>query len=190
MIESRFWRKELRADIAWLRRHRRFKRWSEGQQVLFERGLMMVAFQVRVLLEHSKVDGKVGRTTIKAQFFPKIGDEPVTWMNALDFHDHFDVDNPRNVTLSIRDVCNQLIHHYVMFAFGRGFKGFEQIVVFSDYHKNTGMYEMNAEALIELFARFAHESSHAHYTQMIWNEKRRDYEFSTDPEPEPVQAVT
>ena len=186
MIESRFWRKELRADIAWLRRHRRFKRWSESQQVLFERRLMMVAFQVRVLLEHSKVDGKVGRTPMKAQFFPKVGDEPVTWMNALDFHDHFDVDNPRDVTLSIRDVCNQLIHHYVMFAFGRGLTGFELIVVFSDYHRNKGMYELKAEPLIELFARFAHESSHAHYTGMTWNEKRRDYEFSTDAEPDPL----
>ena len=41
MIESRFWRAELRGDIAWLRRHRRFKRWSEKQQVLFERRLML-----------------------------------------------------------------------------------------------------------------------------------------------------
>src|SRR6185437_12460513 len=162
--------------------------WSESQQVLFERRLMMVAFQVRVLLEHSKVDGTVGRTIMKAQFFAKVGVEPVTWMNALDFHDHFDVDNPTSVTLSVRDVCNQLIHHYVMFAFGRGLRGFELIVVFSDYHKNKGMYELEAEPLIELFARFADESSHAKYTRMIWNEKRRDYEFSTDAEPESLQA--
>ena len=184
MIESKFWREELRSDIAWLRRHRRFKRWSERQQVLFERRLMITAFQIRTLLDHPKVDGKVRRATMPAQLYRKVGPEPVTFMNALDFHEHFDVDNPTTLTLSARDVCNQLIHHYVMFAFGRGLRGFDLIVVFSDFQRNAGMYELNTGKLLDLFALFAHESSHAHHLRMTWNEKRQDYVFSTEAEAE------
>jgi hypothetical protein len=85
MIESRFWRQELRADLTWLQRHRRFGRWSEKQQVLFERRLMLVAFQIRVLLERPKVSQKARITSLAANLYKKLGTEPVTLLNAMAF---------------------------------------------------------------------------------------------------------
>ncbi|WP_218239112.1 hypothetical protein, partial [Pseudomonas sp. YY-1] len=55
MIESSYWRAELRNDLAWLCKKRKYQRWSEKQHVLFERKLMIAAFQVRSLLERPKV---------------------------------------------------------------------------------------------------------------------------------------
>jgi hypothetical protein len=49
VIESRYWREELKADIRWLRAKQKIKRWSEKQLVLYERKLMLVAFQIRTL---------------------------------------------------------------------------------------------------------------------------------------------
>jgi hypothetical protein len=180
MIESRFWRAELRADIGWLRQHQRYKRWTEKQQVLFERRLMIVAFQIRALLDRPKVDGKVRRARVPAQFYRKIGTEPVTLLNAIDFDAHFDLGKGNSITLPVREVCNQLIHHYAMFAIGRAGSGFELVVVFSDYKKNVGMYQVEVAQLIELFSLFAADSSHAHHVRMEWSEKRQDYEFSTE----------
>lgn len=170
----------MRADIAWLRRHRRFKRWSERRQVLFERRLMMVAFQIRVLLDRPKVDGQVRGTVLPAQFYRKIGAGPVTLLNAIDFEEHFDVENPTDIALPVREVCNQLIHHYVMFAVGRGAGAFEILVVFSDYKRHVGMYQADVRRVIELFALFAAEASHANHLSMTWNERRQDYDYSTD----------
>jgi hypothetical protein len=39
------------------------------------------------------------------------------------------------------------------------------------------MYELDVSQVIELFALFAAESSHANHVRMTWNEKRQDYEF-------------
>jgi hypothetical protein len=180
MIESRFWRAELRGDIAWLRRHRRFKRWSEKQQVLFERRLMLAAFQIRALLDRPKVDGKIRRSAIPAQFYRRVGTQPVTLLNAIAFDEHYDTDNGTSITLPVRDVCNQLIHHYVLFAVGRGGGAFEILLVFSDYKRHIGMYQLDVSEVIELFALFASDASHANHVRMKWNEKIQDYEFSTD----------
>lgn len=62
MIESHYWRAELRIDLAWLKKRRRYRRWSEKQHVLFERGLMLVAFQARSLLEPPKVNERAQST--------------------------------------------------------------------------------------------------------------------------------
>ena len=58
MIESTYWRQELREELAWLKKHRKYRRWSEKQLVLYERRLMLVAFQVRSLLERPKVNDR------------------------------------------------------------------------------------------------------------------------------------
>jgi|TARA_Y100000815_G_scaffold255672_1_gene262749 hypothetical protein len=54
MIESCYWRAELRNDLVWLSKKLKYQRWSEKQHVLFEQKLMIVAFQVRSLLERPK----------------------------------------------------------------------------------------------------------------------------------------
>lgn len=71
MIESYYWRVELRSDLAWLQGHRKYRRWSEKQQVLFERKLMLVAFQVRSLLERPKVNDRARNQTISVVRFKK-----------------------------------------------------------------------------------------------------------------------
>lgn len=80
MIESHYWRSELRSDIAWLRKHRAYRRWSEKQQVLFERKLMLSAFQVRSLLERPKVNDRARATCMPALRYKKVGNRPFTVM--------------------------------------------------------------------------------------------------------------
>jgi hypothetical protein len=158
MIESHFWRQELRADLTWLRRHQRFRRWSEKQQVLFERRLMIVAFQIRVLLERPKVSAKARNSQLKGRIYPKIGEDPVTLVNAVSLELHFDLDHPRPITLPIRELCNQLIHHYVMFAL-RGAGHFKVVAVFSDFKRNECLYEFDVGELLDLLQVFASDES-------------------------------
>ena len=178
MIESYFWRRELRTDLAWLHSRRRVRRWTEKQQVLYERRLMLVAFQIRTLLDRPKVSRAARSIHLDAQIYPKTGKRPVTVLNATALDENFDLENPRAVRLSIREVCNQLMHHYVLFAM-RGSKGaFDTILVFSDYRRHHGLYELDMGLFLETIDVFASEASAADHVHFHWSEKRQDYVFS------------
>jgi len=73
MIESTYWRQELREELVWLNKHRKYRRWSEKQLVLYERRLMLVAFQVRSLLERPKVNDRARNVRMPVIRYKKIG---------------------------------------------------------------------------------------------------------------------
>jgi hypothetical protein len=108
MLESHYWRRELRADLFWLKRHRKYRRWSVKQLVLFERKLMLVAFQIRSLLERPKVNDRARRSSMSVLRYKKVGNRPFTVTGAGWPHERFDMANPEPDVLSVLDICNQL----------------------------------------------------------------------------------
>jgi hypothetical protein len=175
LIESRYWRDELKADIRWLRAKQRYKRWSEKQMVLFERKLMLVAFQVRALLERPKVNDSVRALKLDGVRYAKVGNKPFTVVGPGWLEDHFDLSSPEAVQLPVWDLCNQLIHYYVMFAVGNGRGRFSSVLVFSDYKRHTCMYEFEVGGLIDFFSAFSADVSAVCSCRFVWNEKKQDY---------------
>ena len=174
MIESCYWRAELRNDLVWLRKKRTYQRWSEKQQVLFERKLMIVAFQVRSLLERPKVNDQARGTCMPVLRYKKIGDRPFTATGAGWPEDRFDMEQPEPHTLSALDVCNQLIHYYWMKTITEG-KAFASMLVFSDYQRHKWAYQIRIEDLLKLFGVFSEESSAITSAAFKWNDKKQDY---------------
>lgn len=174
MIESTYWRQELRAELAWLKKHRRYRRWSEKQLVLYERRLMIVAFQVRSLLERLKVNDRARNVRTPVVRYKKIGSKPFTFVGAGFPEDRFDVANPESSELGILDVCNQLIHYYWMQTWSEG-TAFKGMLVFSDFMRNKWAYELLVEDLISLFTVFTDDSSAVSELSLHWNEKKQDY---------------
>jgi len=174
MIESTYWRQELRAELAWLKRHRSYRRWSEKQLVLYERRLMLVAFQVRSLLERPKVNDRARGAKMPVVRYKKVGSKPFTYVGAGFPEDRFDMESPEPSELGVLDVCNQLIHHYWMQTWSErtAFKG---ILVFSDFMRHKWAYEFLIEDLISLFSTFASGSSAVTKLSFHWNEKKQDY---------------
>jgi hypothetical protein len=174
MIESHYWRAELRSDLAWLKAHRVYRRWSEKQLVLFERKLMLVAFQVRSLLERPKVNDRARSTGMPAVRYKKIGDRPFTVTGAGWPHERFDMENPEPTVLSVLDVCNQLIHYYWMQTWSEG-RAFASMLVFSDYMRHKWAYQFRIGDLLQLFSVFADRSSAIVGSEWVWSEKKQDY---------------
>jgi hypothetical protein len=174
VIESSFWREELKADIRWLRAKQRHKRWSEKQLVLYERKLMLVAFQVRTLLERPKVNGRVKALKLQTVKYPKVGNKPFTVVGPGCLEDRFDLVSPEAVQLSASDVCNQLIHYYWMSTASERGK-FTSVLVFSDYKRHICAYEFEISGLIDLFSAFSDDGSAVHACRFIWNEKKQDF---------------
>jgi hypothetical protein len=177
MIESSYWRAELRGDLAWLRARQVYRRWSEKQQVLFERRLILSAFQIRVLLEHPKVGARARSTAIPARVYRKLGLKPVTILNATAIDQHFDLEHPERIDLPIRDLCNQLVHHYVLFAVRGQRRRFEVVLVFSDYKRNKCLYELNVPDVLKAFSVFAGEESALDEAGYRWNQIRGDFDW-------------
>jgi hypothetical protein len=174
MIESRYWRAELRAELLWLSRQQHYRRWSEKKLVLYERKLMLVAFQVRSLLERPKVNDAARGTSMPVVRYKKIGTRPFTYTGAGWPQDRFDMNHPEQVMLSAMDVCNQLIHYYWMQTWSEG-KAFAGMLVFSDYMRHKWAYEFRIADLIALFQVFAKESSVIVSSESRWDEKKQDY---------------
>jgi hypothetical protein len=174
MIESTYWRQELRIELAWLRKHRNYRRWSEKQLVLYERRLMLVAFQVRTLLERPKVNDRARSAKMPVLRYKKVGDRPFTNAGPGFPEDRFDMAHPESTELGALDVCNQLIHYYWMQTWSErtAFKG---MLVFSDYMRNKWAYEILIEDLLALFNTFAQDSSAVTAQLFQWNEKKQDY---------------
>lgn len=174
MIESTYWRQELRAELAWLKKHRRYRRWSEKQLVLYERRLILVAFQVRSLLERPKVNDRARNVRIPVIRYKKIGSKPFTFVGAGLPEDRFDISNPEPSELGVLDVCNQLIHYYWMQTWSEG-TAFKGMLVFSDFMRHKWAYEFLIDDLIGLFSTFANDSSAVSDLSFHWNEKKQDY---------------
>ncbi len=182
MIESRFWRDELKADIRWLKAKRRYKRWSEKQMVLYERKLMLVAFQVRTLLERPKTKFALKSAKIDVTKYKRIGSKPYTNSGSGLLHERFDLSKPVPAQLSSWDVCNQLIHHYVLFATSERKGQFTSILVFSDYKRLECMFEIEIDSLIDFFSVFSDDSSAPDQLYSKWNEKKQDFKYFQPPE--------
>lgn len=174
MIESRYWRTELKVDLAWLKQHRTYRRWSEKQQVLFERKLMLVAFQVRSLLERPKVNDRARNTVMPVLRYKKVGDRPFTATGSGWPHERFDMERPESAVLSALDVCNQLIHYYWMQTWSEG-QSFAAMLVFSDYKRHKWAYEFRIEDLLQLFQVFGDDSSAIVGAESRWDDKRQDF---------------
>jgi hypothetical protein len=174
MIESTYWRAELRSELAWLKRQQRYRRWTEKQQVLYERKLMLVAFQVRSLIDRPKVHEAARRAVMPVVRYKKIGDRPFTHIGSGWPEERFDMNRPEHVTLSVMDVCNQLIHYYWMQTWSEG-KAFAGVLVFSDYMRHKWAYEFRIDDLLCLFRVLAQDSSAVVSAEFRWDEKAQDY---------------
>jgi len=177
MIESRYWRTELRADLAWLSKHRTYRRWSEKQLVLFERKLMLVAFQIRSLLERPKVNDRARSSSMPILRYKKIGSRPFTAMGPGWPEERFEMEHPEPDFMLIFDVCNQLIHYYWMQTMSEG-RAFTSMLVFSDYKRHKWAYEFQIEDLLRLFQVFGDESSRIVHGDATWDDKKQDFVFT------------
>ena len=135
---------------------------------------MLVAFQVRSLLERPKVNDQARSTFLPVLRYKKVGHRPFTVMGSGWPHERFDMNHPEPGVLSALDVCNQLIHYYWMETWTEG-QAFSGMLVFSDYARHKWAYEIRIEDLLKLFRVLSADTSAIVQFQAEWNEKKQDF---------------
>ena len=181
MIESYYWRVKLREEIRWLRKNQKYKRWSEKQMVLYERKLMIIGFQIRSLLERTKVSKAYATKELNVKRYEKVGKKPLTKLRFTNVDELFNMKEPKTDSLSAPHVFNQLIHCYVMFVISHERRIFTTLLVVSDYKRHTCLFEIDISSLIDFFEIFSKEESRlgkpGTVVRFDWNEKKKDYDF-------------
>ncbi|MBO0700671.1 MAG: hypothetical protein J2P46_19900, partial [Zavarzinella sp.] len=109
--------------------------------------------------------------------YDKIGDKPFTFVSGGDLVDHFDAASPVPIQMSGRDLCNQLLHHYLLCTSSEVQGRFTTIAVFSDYKRHICLYEFKIADLIDFFSAFAdRDAGNYGGSRLVWNEQKLDYD--------------
>lgn len=135
---------------------------------------MLVAFQVRSLLERPKVNDRARSTSMPVLRYKKIGDRPFTATGAGWPHERFAMENPEVGVLPALDVCNQLIHYYWMQTQSEG-RSFASMLVFSDYMRHKWAYEFRIDDVLTLFRVFGDDTSCVVSAESRWDSKKQDF---------------
>ncbi len=135
---------------------------------------MLIAFQVRSLLERPKVNDRTKSLSIKVVRYRKVGPDPFTVVGPGSVEDRFDLTSRELVDLSVTDVCNQFVHYYWMQT---GYENgtFTSILIFSDRARKLCAYEFDVLQVIQLFSAFSDERSAIQSGTFVWDEKKQDY---------------
>jgi hypothetical protein len=149
--DSILWRDELVKIADRLEAKTKQQRWTDRTEYLTERDLVVSAYAMRRLVESHKLSGKLGQCQIPVRRFDRLGNSPDPPFPA-DISDLYDFENGRRSTLSVVDLCHEILHSVVFtFCCGETTDLFDGIYVSSDRHKkNKYVYLVLASDFIAL----------------------------------------
>ena len=175
-IDSAFWKTELFPIIEDIERLSTFRRFDTRLANELERQIMFAVFSVRTLIERHKISQELLSTRIDIRAYPKRTAKPVTWLNNHEIDELFDLNAPSQKQLTLNDLCNQVIHSYILIPLQDG-RNFTDILVCSDRLRNRWLYVIPMDRLIKLIRDVAFDyPSRMHLT---FNPKKRDYDIKT-----------
>lgn len=128
------------------------RRWTERTSYLVERDVMIGAYAIRRLSESHKVSDELRSKSVAVRRYDLSGD-PVDVWNRDEFYKHYHMSAPKDVDLSLDDLCNQVIHSWtwMLSATESPPHRFDGIFVSSDRARRQHLYFVSAANLIRLF---------------------------------------
>jgi hypothetical protein len=142
------WQDELVKIADRLEAKTKQQRWVERTHYLVERDFVLGAYAMRKLIETDEVSAELGQRRIPVRHFELSGRRPLA---ANDIADSYDFDNGRRRTLSVVELCHEILRS-VVFAFccGETDDLFDGIYVSSDRDENQYVYLVLASDFIAL----------------------------------------
>jgi hypothetical protein len=172
MIESRYWKEDLRSHAKRLEPQRTPRRWSERAVVNFEKELMVSFFMVRALLEREKLSKKVTDHVVPVARSPWNG-TPVTKLNYWCVDELYDFDQTREIMVSLNFVSNQFVHARAIFSGRDKSRNWSEVLVCSDYEKKKAVYVVALSDIRTVFRLVAGDS--VTWSKAVYDTAKGDY---------------
>jgi hypothetical protein len=177
IYESRTWKEDLLRRAARLSKRSTQRRWSDQSMALLERELMVGFFSIRKLVDSHKVSDGISNSRIAVSRVPSTG-YGATKLNAHKVEKLFDFERLTGSTMSLRDLCNQVIHSLVFTFYTHEDGRIESFLVASDREKNDSAVIVTLAVTQAMFTSVG--SNYPAEVRMVRN-NRGDYDVQVGP---------
>lgn len=177
MIESRYWKEELKRIARTIRRTKTPVRWSERAHCVVERDLMLGFFMVRRLIELHKVSSATRDCTLLVFSCPSRG-KHVHRMNHHRLDELYDLGKEIRETKKPLYLSNQFIHAYTSFVARDATRNWSDVYVVSDFDRNDCIWRIPLSEIRSLFMIASQDYPHS--GRFVYNRQKEDYDVSTN----------
>jgi hypothetical protein len=172
--ESWYWRADLTKFALSLRNRASQKRWPDAANARCEQTIMVGFFYVRKLIESRKLSRDLADRQFKVTSYPAKG-RHIHYLNYhRDLDELFDMGAPKQVSMTIEDLANQLIHSYIFCLLTEAAGGLRGVLVASDRIRNCELLEISTKDIIKIF-EIAAKGEDDEVISMTYVEKKGDY---------------
>lgn len=146
------WKEDLLRIAKTLEGRTTQRRWTERTSFLVERDVMNAGYAIRKLIEARKLSDELLQERVTVQRHQLLGRAVDIW-NRFEFYEHYDMERPDTVQLTLTEFCNQIIHSWVwmMSATEDPSPRFNGVYVSSDWARKRCVYFIGSGTLIQLF---------------------------------------
>lgn len=173
--ESHEWKQLLTKTASKLSKRTQQKRWTERSLFLLEREVFFAFYAIRKLIEAQKLSRNVIDSQVHLQAFDSKG-IPVIRFNRDRLFELYDFENPSDYVLSLKGVCNQIIHSYIFFPcfFDEKNKNSLTGIVFcSDRTRKHKVFVISITEMIQTLEIIG--SDYPYSTGFVFDERFGDY---------------
>jgi len=163
--ESHYWRQILKREVRYLDKklkltHRETEKNLDKHFSEVEIRIMTLAYIIRKLSDTEKLPDAVLVKSIKLVLYPRITD--FSRRSFVDIEREYNLDKQSVSFLTLRELCNQIIHSYILQAVGSSRRTFKYLWFVSDYKRDSGLYQIT----IAQFLKLVHTVSDSHVSKM------------------------
>ncbi|EPG72749.1 hypothetical protein LEP1GSC058_0848 [Leptospira fainei serovar Hurstbridge str. BUT 6] len=151
MIESKYWKEDLKILVKDLSPKRNPKRISGKALAVMEKRIVICFLIIRKLMEaKSKLTQAIYKYKDIITYYPVKADARITKLNDIFLERHYDLDSPREKKVDIRFICNQLIHNEIFFLVRDENRNYYNVLVCSEYEQRKALYEISIETISKI----------------------------------------
>lgn len=144
------WRDELVKIANRLEAKTRQSRWTDRTDCLIERDFVLGAYTIRKLIESDNVDDEIKQQQFPVKRYELVGTPPELRF-PVDVGNSYDFENGRRRTLSVLDLCDEIVHNCLFtFYCGESKDLYDGVLVSSDRQGLKHLYLVLASDYIAL----------------------------------------
>jgi hypothetical protein len=147
--ESSYWKSDLIKIGKKLEKRKAQKKWPDSSSANTEKDIMISAFMIRKLFDSNKIDQRMNNKEIEAVTYKSNGKQ-INWMKNLFPERYFDLENPKNEKVKLKDICNQIVHSYIFMLLMNENNNLFSFWYVSDYNKFKYLIELKLDDYINV----------------------------------------
>ncbi len=178
IFESSHWKDELLGTAKFLEKKKLQKQWRGSSYAKVEQKVMISFYSIRKLMDANKLTDSIVNLNVPAIDYAATG-KKVTLLNNHKIDELYKLEEPREKTVKLRFLCNQMVHSYIfMIVTQSDSNGLSSILINSDQIKDKRLISISVDVLIQIF-----ESVGQNYpwkSKIKYDETKGDYKVVCD----------